>query len=307
VSRICVEDEVYIISDFKETPWKISANIETKEKKYGTIEVFYAEEKPDSYKGPFLEKEVNLINTLSIELGKFLRRRKLNDVLAGEEELYNTTLQSIGDGVITTNVYGQVTFMNPVAEAITGWKLENANLEPLAQIFRIENELSGLPVKNPFEKIMVTGKIAGLSNHTQVISKDGRRIPIADSGAPIKSRTGEIVGVVIVFRDVTSIRAEQSKQKHYSEEIQFFVDLLTHDVKNILAITNGYLSICMENETEIDYVNFVSKIYQSNTKAVTLLNNVSLLMKLYSLNKRMNLSNLWILKKSFKKQLKQLR
>ncbi|MHA1622887.1 MAG: PAS domain S-box protein [Candidatus Heimdallarchaeaceae archaeon] len=280
--RIYITDEVYTTSDFNETPWKISAKIESNGENSGLIEVFYEDKKPELFEGSFLEEEANLIKTIAIESGKFLKRRKLNEILAEKEEWYNTTLQSIGDAVIATNIQGQITFMNHVAEDLTGWKLEDANSQPLTQVFRIENELTGKPVKNPFEKIVANGEVVGLANHTQILSKDGRRIPIADSGAPIKNRKGEIIGVVIVFRDVTSIRAEQLEQEHYSEEIQFFVNLLTHDVKNILAITSGYLSIIMEGDTEIDYVNFISKIYQSNIKAVTLLNNVSLLMKLYS-------------------------
>jgi PAS domain S-box-containing protein len=125
---------------------------------------------------------------------KYLRR---------ERETLEVTLKSIGDAVIVTDVHGRVTFLNTVAERVTGWPMADARHQPFEKIFRIVNEFSGSPVEHPVAKVLETGGIVGLANHTILISRDGRRIPIDDSGAPVRLPNGEIIGIVVVFRDVT--------------------------------------------------------------------------------------------------------
>jgi PAS domain S-box-containing protein len=126
--------------------------------------------------------------------------------------LYRTTLLSIGDAVICTDERGRITQMNTVAEQLTGWKFRSAIGEKLDTIFRIINEESRNKVESPFVKVMSSGAIVGLANHTLLLSKNGREIPIADSGAPIKNDKGEITGVVLVFRD-------QSEEREYQMRI----------------------------------------------------------------------------------------
>ena len=125
---------------------------------------------------------------------KYLRR---------ERETLEVTLKSIGDAVIVTDVTGRVTFLNTVAERITGWSMADARDQPFEKIFRIVNEFSGKPVEHPVAKVLETGGIVGLANHTILITRDGRRIPIDDSGAPVRLENGELIGIVVVFRDVT--------------------------------------------------------------------------------------------------------
>ncbi|HWL07273.1 MAG TPA: PAS domain S-box protein [Planctomicrobium sp.] len=116
------------------------------------------------------------------------------------------TLSSIGDGVIVTDTTGRVTFLNPVATELTGWIPEEAVGVPIETLFNIVNEESRQPVENPVTKVLRDGIVVGLANHTVLISKDGREIPIDDSGAPIRGEQGIVAGAVLVFRDVTEAR-----------------------------------------------------------------------------------------------------
>jgi PAS domain S-box-containing protein len=125
------------------------------------------------------------------------------EALAREKELLGTTLASIGDGVITTDAHGRVMFMNGEAERLTGWKNHEAAGQPLPEVFRIVNEQTRQTVENPVEKVLRLGTVVGLANHTVLLAKDGREIPIDDSGAPIRSPKGPLFGVVLVFRDFT--------------------------------------------------------------------------------------------------------
>ncbi|HEX3844801.1 MAG TPA: PAS domain S-box protein [Steroidobacteraceae bacterium] len=124
--------------------------------------------------------------------------------------MLDVTLRSIGDAVIVTDVTGRVTFLNAVAEQLTGWSMADARDQPFENIFRIVNERSSNPVEHPVAKVLETGGIVGLANHTVLLTRDGRRVPIDDSGAPVRLPSGELVGVVVVFRDVT----ERKRAEH---------------------------------------------------------------------------------------------
>lgn len=122
--------------------------------------------------------------------------------VAEQGERLRTTLASIGDGVIATDTQGRVTLMNPVSEALTGWTTADARGQPLADVFRIVNETTRADVENPALRALREGVIVGLANHTILIAKDGAERAIDDSAAPIRSAIGELVGCVLVFRDV---------------------------------------------------------------------------------------------------------
>jgi PAS domain S-box-containing protein len=140
-------------------------------------------------------------NGSATETGELKRQRKW----------FETTLSSIGDGVITADCDGKVTLLNPVAEQLTGWSSGEAKGQPLEKIFHIVNEDTRAEVENPALRAIQEGVIFGLANHTLLISRDGREIAIDDSGAPIKSG-GEMLGAVLVFRDITERRrAEQAR------------------------------------------------------------------------------------------------
>lgn len=135
------------------------------------------------------------------------RRKQDEEQIRKQREWLQTTLTSIGDAVIATDPDGLITLMNPVAEKLTGWKSEEAVGKPLTDVFRIVNEETRNPVENPVEKVRRLNHIVGLANHTVLISKSGQDFAIDDSGAPIRDATGKIVGIVLVFRDVTQQRA----------------------------------------------------------------------------------------------------
>ena len=129
-------------------------------------------------------------------------RDQAEAALYAEKERALVTLQSIGDAVITTDIEGRVEFLNPVAEALTGWSYAEADGRPLQQVFKIISEITRLPVENPVEKALLQNGIVGLANHTVLIRRDGHEVHIEDSAAPIRERDGHIIGVVLVFHDV---------------------------------------------------------------------------------------------------------
>jgi len=140
------------------------------------------------------------------------RRRDAEHRALEDRERLRVTLQSIGDGVIATNLEGTVVFLNPVAEALTGWRQLDATGLPIGQVFRIVNEFSRDEVESPVAKVLRQGLIVGLANHTVLIARDGSERPIDDSGAPIRGADGGLMGVVLVFRDVSARRAAEASR-----------------------------------------------------------------------------------------------
>jgi PAS domain S-box-containing protein len=132
--------------------------------------------------------------------------RRIAEELEQQREWYDVTLSSIGDGVISADMQGKVTFLNPVAESLTGWSNEEAQGRPLEDVFRIISEDTRTPIENPALRAMREGVISGLENHTLLISRDGREISIDDSGSPIRTGDGVFLGAVLVFRDITERR-----------------------------------------------------------------------------------------------------
>jgi len=165
-----------------------------------------------------------------------LREKHARELRAGEE-LYRTTLTSIGDAVIATDRLGTVTFLNPVAEKLTGMKLSDATGKKIAEVFPIFNELTGKQVEDPVKKVMELGIIVGLANHTVLKNTAGALIPIEDSAAPIRDDHGALIGVVLVFRDVTADRkAEEILRK--TEKLAAAARLsatVAHEINNPLA------------------------------------------------------------------------
>jgi diguanylate cyclase (GGDEF)-like protein/PAS domain S-box-containing protein len=134
------------------------------------------------------------------------QRRALHAELAEQHELLRVTLHSIGDAVITTDRNGVVTWLNPVAERMTGWLNAEACGHAVGQVFHIVNEETRAPTENPVATCLQQGKVAGLANHTVLISRHGEEFGIEDSASPIRNEAGEILGVVLVFHDVTEQR-----------------------------------------------------------------------------------------------------
>ena len=134
-------------------------------------------------------------------------RKQDEEQIRRQREWLHTTSTSIGDAVIATDPDGRITLMNPVAEELTEWKPGDAVGQPLTEVFRIVNQETRQPVENPVEKVRRLNHVVGLANHTVLISKNGQEFAIDDSGAPIRDSNGKIVGIVLIFRDVTQQRA----------------------------------------------------------------------------------------------------
>ena len=137
-----------------------------------------------------------------------LRERHARQLLE-REEWFRVTLTSLGDAVIATDERGHVTFLNPIAEQLTGRPLANSKGKAIQEVFPIFNESTHLPVENPVKKVMELGRVIGLANHTVLQNTDGTMIPIEDSAAPIRDGRGKLIGVVLVFRDATYERKSQ--------------------------------------------------------------------------------------------------
>ena len=138
-------------------------------------------------------------------------RAQSERALRRSENSLAITLQSIGDAVIATDLEGRVTRMNATAERLTGWDLADAAGRPLAEGFRIVNAENRTPALDPVQRVLDSGAVVGLANHTALLARDGQAYQIADSAAPIRDDTGRVVGVVLVFSDVTErYRVEQA-------------------------------------------------------------------------------------------------
>jgi PAS domain S-box-containing protein len=153
-----------------------------------------------------------LVGVLASVLGE--ARRRASHRLDAVGVLQAVTLASVGDAVIATDIDGHVRFLNPKAEELTGWPAAEATGRPVGTVFRIVNEQTQRPCENPVAKVLATGLLVGLANHTLLLARDGRRILVKDSGAPIRLPNGTLVGVLLVFRDATEERLiEQGLQR----------------------------------------------------------------------------------------------
>jgi PAS domain S-box-containing protein len=176
-----------------------------------------------------------------------------SEALFESQQWFQTTLESIGDAVIACDIHGSVSFMNAVAENLTGWKLADAKGHPLEAVFRIVSEDTRQPAENPVEKVRRLRQVIGLANHTALLARDGREFIIDDSAAPILSGTGEMIGVVLVFRDVTEERRMESALVA-SEKLAVAGRLaasIAHEIHNPLdSVANLHYLLGLENDLE---------------------------------------------------------
>jgi PAS domain S-box-containing protein len=199
----------------------------------------------------FLQKpfETNVLRDAILQsIEKWKERNKLRmayNNLEKEKELLAVTMRSIGDGVIATDIDGRIIMMNRVAEQLTGWSIDSAKNKLLTDVFYIINEKTRKICENPVEKVLNSGHVIGLANHTALITKDGTEKSIADSAAPIKNRDSKIIGIVLVFRDASlerMVNEELAKTKKL-ESIGMLAAGIAHDFNNILTSIMGNINL----------------------------------------------------------------
>ena len=171
--------------------------------------------------------------TAAFQRGTQRRQELIQGLREREEEAkqssdwFQTTLSSIGDAVIATDTGARITFLNAVAQSLTGWTQEEAVGLPLEQVFVITNEETGAAVENPVNKALREGKVVGLANHTTLTARDGGRVPIDDSAAIIRDAGGSVAGVVLVFRDISERKAAEAELTRAEQRFRTAVSAVT--------------------------------------------------------------------------------
>jgi PAS domain S-box-containing protein len=178
-----------------------------------------------------LTENLKRLDAANAELNQEIaERRRAEEELRRQREWLQVTLSSIGDAVIATDATGRITFMNAVAEALTGWTLTEASQKPVKEIFNIINEYTRHEVENPVAKVLQEGVITGLANHTLLVRKDGTEVPIDDSAAPIQEAGGKILGVILIFRDITERKRAEAALR---ESEQIYHNLFTNITEEV--------------------------------------------------------------------------
>jgi len=170
-------------------------------------------------------------------LRELAERKKAQEAMVRSEKWFSTTLASIGDAVIATDMNGGVTFMNSVAQSLTGWSQVEASGKPMDLVFDIVNKETRRPVENPVKKVLREGKVIGLADHTILLSKNGKEFDIEDSAAPILADTGQGFGVVLVFRDITEKKLADEEITRQKELLQLILESIADGV--VVADSNG--------------------------------------------------------------------
>lgn len=210
--------------------------------------------------------------------------------LAKRLELYkHVTLQSIGDGVIATDREQRITLMNREASRLTGWSEEEALGRKLGEVFSLEDETGAVPVENPVEKVMRTGQVVGLANHTVLVSRDGSRCDIADSGSPIQeTASGEILGVILVFRDVSErrrwerqlvalnedLREAKNRAEASSRAKSEFLAVMSHEMRTPLNPVVGFGHLLRDNPSDPRAEEYLDIILQSAQRLLGMIDDV---------------------------------
>lgn len=171
-------------------------------------------------------------------------RKRAEEELRQSREWLRVTLESIGDAVMAVDTDARITFLNPVAGSLTGWQPDEALGQPVEKVFRIINETTRQPAEDIVHKVLVEGQVADLANHTALIHRDGREIPIEDSAAPIRDNSGNPSGMVLVFRDVTEERRAKEALHKAHRELEIRVRERTAELRatiSRLELTNQEL------------------------------------------------------------------
>jgi len=172
-------------------------------------------------------------------------RKQAEEALRQQREWFEVTLASIGDGVMTTDTTGCITFMNTVAASLTGWPAQEALGQPIERVFAIVHESTRQPLPSPVARVLEAGRIVHLANHTVLRTRNGRDVVIADSGAPIRSAQGDLLGVVLVFQDVSAQQQMEAElfRARKIESVGVLAGGIAHDFNNLLTGILGNISL----------------------------------------------------------------
>ena len=187
-----------------------------------------------------------------IAVDNVTEHRLLERQVHDERERLDVTLRSIGDGVITTDTAGNVVLLNAAAERMTGWSQHDAAGSPLSTVFRIISLTSRKPLANPLETVLTSGEITELAEHTVLVARNGAELQIADSAAPIRDASGAIVGMVLVFRDITEKHALENEllRTRKLESLGVLAGGIAHDFNNLLTGILGNLSLILNRSRQ---------------------------------------------------------
>ena len=257
------------------------------EKFRARIEEIYASSPPESFDllevadGSVVERFSKIQFVEERNVGRVWSFRDITGHKRAEEELrqqrewFQVTLSSIGDAVITTDTQSKVTFLNPVAEMMTGWRMDEASGQPLEKVFNIINEETRQPAANPVAKVLREGIVVGLANHTALIAKDGTERSIEDSAAPIRDATGNISGAVMVFHDVTERRRAEKALKDADKKKDEFLATLAHELRNpLVPIRNGLKVLQLAGNNPVMAENTRSMMDQALNQMVRLVDDL---------------------------------
>jgi PAS domain S-box-containing protein len=180
------------------------------------------------------------------------QRKRAEEDLRRQREWLRVTLSSIGDAVIASDTEGRITFLNPVAVMVTGWELEEALGQPIQDVFRIINEKTHAPAGDLVARVLNDKRVIGLANDTALVTKDGREVPIEDSAAPIKDSAGDLIGVVLVFHDVSEKRHAQRVLLEAHERAAWLARFPDENPNPVLRVSaDGTMLYCNSASAEI--------------------------------------------------------
>jgi PAS domain S-box-containing protein len=202
-------------------------------------------------------------------------RKRAEEELRQQRGWFEVTLSSIGDAVITTDTESKVTFLNPVAEMMTGWKTGEASGQRLEKVFNIINEDTRKPAETPVGIVLRDGIVVDLANQTALIGKDGTERSIEDSAAPIRDATGKISGAVMVFHDVTQRRRAEKALKEADQRKDQFLAMLAHELRNpLVPIRNGLQILNLAGNNPVMAENARSIMDQALSQMVRLVDDL---------------------------------
>jgi len=185
---------------------------------------------------PFTSNDLRV----AIEIGLF--KHQASQELQEQRDQLETLLQSMSDAVIATNAQGNITFMNPAAETLTGWQQDESSGRVVNEVFQIVSEVTEVPAENPVEKVLQEEQLTQFNNFIALVLRSGDRVPIGGSASPLKRATGEMSGVVLVFRDMRDRRQAElltqalEKEKELNQLKSQFISIVSHEFRNPLAV-----------------------------------------------------------------------